>query len=906
MNNSSKESQRLAEAREGKLQWKKWGPYLSERQWGTVREDYSENEDAWGYFTHEQSRSRTYRWGEDGIGGISDDKQQLCFALALWNENDPILKERLFGLTNGEGNHGEDVKECYFYLDSTPTHSYMKFLYKYPQSEFPYTDLVSTNGQRNRLDREYELMDTGVFDDDKYFDVYVEYAKEGPDDILIKISVFNRGKEDASIHVLPTLWFRNYWQADESVKIPELRALKFADGKECIQANPNEEDPNKESYSLYLDGECELLFTNNETNNQVVFGSENSTPYVKDGINSYVVNKADNTINPDKSGTKSSAHYKLNIEAEGKAEIHMRLSSSGHDNVDAFHNFNNIFEQRIKEADQFYEQTIPEAVRHNEEHYQVARQAFAGMLWSKQYYYYDVAKWIKEHGVDPLCSDSKADMRNKSWHHMETEDIISMPDKWEYPWFAAWDLAFHMFPLSVIDLDFAKHQLDIMLRSDYIHPNGQLPAYEWNFSDVNPPVHAWATMQIYLNDKVKANNGGDFEFLQFCFGKLLINFMWWLNRKDPEGNNLFHGGFLGLDNIGVFDRSSELPTGGHIEQADGTAWMAFYSMQMLRMSFELAQTDAYYESYIHKFYTHTMWISAAMGNVGKKDEALWDEEDGFFYDLLHFPDGTTTRLKIRSLVGLLPIMSVCVFPDKIGEQFPNLLGRLQHFHNKYADVLQNVHTPNISGEKGRRMISIVNEDRLRLILKRMLDENEFLSPYGIRSLSLHHKDQPYVFHWGDEDFKVEYLPGESNSSMFGGNSNWRGPVWIPVNVLLINSLLNYYSFFGDNFKIECPTGSGNEMNLLEIVKFISKRIVDMFLKSSDGQRPLHGNETKYKDDPNWNDLILFYEYFNGDTGEGIGASHQTGWTGCVTELIGMIDLVTPDNIERYTHLYTNV
>lgn len=634
------------------------------------------------------------------------------------------------------------------------------------------------------------------------------------------------------------------------------------------------------------------------------FNSDNKSPHVKDGINNYVVHQNKESINKAQTGTKASAYYYRTIPSGASIELRLRLVRKRKFELKKpFEDFDEIFNTRRKEADQFYDEILINASNCNPEHYQVSRQAFAGMLWSKQFFYYDVSRWLREHGVEPLVNDkNKKNVRNQDWHHMETRDIISMPDKWEYPWFAAWDLAFHMFPLKMVDPEFAKHQLDLILRSDYIHPNGQMPAYEWNFGDVNPPVHAWATMQIYLNDKSKNKGKGDHEFLRFTFGKLLLNFTWWVNRKDPEGNNLFHGGFLGLDNIGVFDRSKELPTGGHIEQADGTAWMAFFSMQMLRMCFELAIKDPYYTNYAYKFFTPTLWISAAMDHVGENDDKLWDEEDGFFYDLLHFPDGSSTRLKIRSMVGLLPLMSVSVFPKALIDKFPKLMERFDNFNKRYPDIGKNVHHPSIPGVNDCAMIAIVNEDKLRRILHKMLDESEFLGPYGLRSLSLYHKDHPYVFHWGDQEFKVEYLPGESDSGMFGGNSNWRGPVWMPVNVLIINALLNYYSFYGEGFKIECPTGSGNEMTLLQVAQFISKRIANLFLRDEGGRRAVNGDAEIFDKDPHWKDLVLFYEYFHGDSGKGIGTSHQTGWTGCITEILRVIDIMTPENFDKVTHL----
>lgn len=895
---ASIEKKRLEEAKNKQAPWKKWGPYLSERQWGTVREDYSDNGDAWEYFSHQDSKSRAYRWGEDGIGGISDDNQLLCFALTLWNGKDPILKERLFGLTNNQGNHGEDVKEYYFYLDSTPTHSWMKFLYKYPQSEFPYKELVEQNGARGKLDPEYELIDTGVFDDDRYFDVYVEYIKKDPEDIFIKIVVCNRGPKDAPIHLLPTLWFRNTWSWEEGQEVPIMDKIKDQNIIHARHTDPQINDSLGEYY-LYCEGDTELLFTNNYSNKERLFNAESESPYVKDGINFYVVEGSEDVINPEQAGTKAAAHYQLSVPAGESVAVKLRLSTKAPDELQSpFDDFQNTYSQRKKEADDFYDEVINVESRSSPEHYGIARQAYAGLLWTKQFFYYDVYKWLLEHGVDPLVPrQQKGNARNKEWHHMETKDIISMPDKWEYPWFAAWDLAFHMFPLKTVDPEFAKHQLDLILRSDYIHPNGQMPAYEWNFGDVNPPVHAWATMQTYLNDKISNNGKGDIKFLRFTFGKLLLNFTWWINRKDLEGNNLFQGGFLGLDNIGVFDRSKPLPTGGYLEQADGTAWMAFYSMQMLRISFELALTDDYYSTYIYKFFTHTMWISSAMDHMGTDDIKMWDEEDGFFYDLLHFPDGSSTHLKIRSLVGLLPLMSVSIFPEGLLEKFPELIERFNNFHDRYPDIGFNVHHPNEPGVKNRAMISVVDERKLRLILTKMLDESEFLSPFGLRSMSKYHKENPYVFQWDKEEYSVAYLPGESDSGMFGGNSNWRGPIWMPANVLLINALLNYYSFYGDRFKIECPTGSGNEMHLLDVAKFICKRLAKLFLQDEHGDRPINDKDAKFRSDKHWKDLVLFYEYFDGDTGRGLGASHQTGWTGCITEIFRVIDIIDDENFD---------
>ncbi|MEM9324269.1 MAG: glucosidase [Bacteroidota bacterium] len=896
------ENQRLTEAREQKVAWKKWGPYLSERQWGTVREDYSDNSDAWGYFSHDQSRSRVYRWGEDGLGGISDDKQRLCFALALWNGQDPIIKERLFGLTNGEGNHGEDVKEYYFYLDSTPTHTWMKYLYKYPQLAFPYDDLVQTNAGRNRLEPEYELLDTGVFDDNRYFDVFVEYAKGGEDDLCIQIRVVNRSPVEAPLHVLPSLWFRNYWEPEER-PMPEI-SLVSNDRVSIVKADDRDPKQAFGPYYLYLENADEVLFTNNETNRERIFGQANTTPYVKDAFNNYLVHDSKSAVNPEHIGTKSAGHYHWTLAPGEEKSLRLRLSVRGPEEMPKpFLDFDDIVKQRLQEADEFYDGITPDVIRKEADQVMVMRQALAGMLWTKQFYNYDVGRWLKEKGYNPfLAHNDEKHIRNQDWYHMVTEDIISMPDKWEYPWFAAWDLAFHMFPLRMVDRDFAKHQLDLMLRADYLHPNGQMPAYEWHFSDVNPPVHAWATMQTYLSDKVQNGGKGDLDFLRFSFGKLLVNFTWWMNRKDAGGSQVFEGGFLGLDNIGVFDRSAPLPTGGFLQQADGTAWMGFFSLQMLRMAFELAQKDRYYESYIYKFYTHTVTIAAAMDKIGEREEEMWDEADGFFYDVLCFPDGNATRLKVRSMVGLLPLMITSVFPQGILKTFPELSYRIRQFHERYPELSLNIHPVEQSGLGRRRMISIVNEKKLKQMLRYMLDEKEFLSPYGIRALSKYHKDHPYIFHWDNQEYRVDYVAGDSESAMFGGNSNWRGPVWIPVNFLLIQSIVTYYSFYGEGFKVECPTGSGNFMTLLEVAKFLSQRLVNTFARDENGKRAAHGRFEKFQDDPHWRDLILFYEYFHGDDGSGLGASHQTGWTGCIAELIQELAVLSPEDFSKPLHL----
>ncbi len=895
------EAKRLEEAREAKVPWKKWGPYLSERQWGTVREDYSENGDAWNYFTHDQARSRAYRWGEDGLGGISDDHQILCFALALWNGRDPILKERLFGLNNSEGNHGEDVKEYYFYLDSTPTHSYMKYLYKYPQAPYPYADLVITNRNRSKDELEYELLDTGVFDDDRYFDLFVEYAKADAEDILIRISVANRGPEAASLHLLPTLWFRNTWSWSGGGSKPVMSNAGSAAGSVI---HVHHTDPLFQEfladYYLYCQGDVPLLFTENETNHVRLFGGTNATPFVKDGINDYLVQGRADAVNPAQSGTKASPHYQLTVAAGATEVIHLRLTrTEPATDFDPFEGVDALFQARIQEANDFYAFITPARTKADHpEQVDIMRQALAGMLWTKQYFYYDVDKWLEEHHITPWSRpEQRQAIRNGEWSHAYCDDIISMPDKWEYPWFAAWDLAFHMIPLSIVDSDFAKSQLDLMLRNDYLHPNGQIPAYEWNFGDVNPPVHAYATMQIYLIDKARHDGRGDIDFLKYAFSKLLVNFTWWVNRKDRDGNNVFQGGFLGLDNIGVFDRSSPLPTGGYLEQADGTAWMVFFSQQMLRIAVELAMHDPLYEEFVSKFFEHTMWIGGAMDRLGELQDEMWDEEDGFFYDVLRLPDGTAMRLKVRSMVGLLPLAAVSVFEEAQITRMPNFIQRAKAFYSRHPELTANMHLPTEPGEAGRRMLSLFNEDKLRRVLARMLDEEEFLSPYGIRALSRYHKDHPFVFRHNGQESRVEYLPGDSDSGMFGGNSNWRGPVWMPVNFLLLTSLYRLYAFYGDSFTVECPTGSGRMMNLFQVGEELGNRLVNIFLPDENGRRPVYGSAEKFQNDPHWKEYLLFYEYFHGDNGAGIGASHQTGWTGCIARIIQAMGDVTKEILQ---------
>jgi Mannosylglycerate hydrolase MGH1-like glycoside hydrolase domain len=891
------EQARLVEAREKSIPWRKWGPYLSERQWGTVREDYSEGGNAWDYFSHDQARSRAYRWGEDGLAGISDDKQRLCFALALWNGNDPILKERLFGLTNAEGNHGEDVKEYYFYLDSTPTHSYMKYLYKYPHAEYPYADLVDTNRQRGRDQLEYELIDTGVFDQDRYFDVFVEYAKAAPEDVLVRISVQNRGSEAATIHLLPTLWFRNEWSSYTGLRRPNLRQVAGTSGRSVVQAV----HPELGERYLYCEGDTPLLFTENATNTQRIFGVPNRSPYVKDGINNYIVHGQNAAVNPEKTGTKLAAHYELTIGAGECRAVRLRLTdiapgalarTNGAEGSPFGEAFDGLMETRRKEADEYYAAIIPTSVGADGSN--VMRQALAGMLWSKQFYHYDVDKWLEERGSDPFKATRKASPRNDQWHHMYNGDVISMPDKWEYPWYAAWDLAFHVLALTLVDPDFGKQQLKLMLRERYMHPNGQIPAYEWNFGDVNPPVHAWSTIFTYHLEKAQKGEG-DREWLKTSFQKLLLNFTWWVNRKDRAGRNVFEGGFLGLDNIGVFDRSSPLPTGGYLEQADGTAWMALFCQNMLEIAAELAMSDPDYGDMALKFVEHFMWIASSMTHLGG-DMGMWDEEDGFFYDVLRLPDGRAERLKVRSMVGLLPLCAATVFEGQLLAMHPELGERFGWFLETRPELCASIHDPRKPGVGGRKLASILDENKLRRVLAKMLDEKEFLSPFGVRSLSRYHEEHPYVMTAGGREYRVSYLPAESDTGMFGGNSNWRGPIWMPVNALIIRALLQYYSYYGNDFTVECPTRSGRFLNLYEVAKEISRRLANIFLRDKDGRRPVYGGTDKFQTDPHWRDHILFYEYFHGDNGAGLGASHQTGWTGIIARAMHVFATMTPENL----------
>ena len=892
MNN---EKMRLEESRDKNIPWKKWGPYLSERQWGTVREDYSENGDAWNYFPHDHARSRAYRSGEDGIAGISDDKQHLCFAMALWNGRDPILKERMFGLTNNEGNHGEDVKEYYFYLDSTPTHSYMKYLYKYPQLAYPYDDIIATNHRRGRRESEYELLDTGVFKDNRYFDVFVEYAKDSPEDILIRITIFNRGPQDAPLYLLPTLWFRNTWQENPGEAMALLRQIQFDETSGTVMASKNDLG----DYFFTAEGAKEFLFTNNETNTERLVGVPNISRYVKDGINNFIVLGQSDAVNPEMTGTKAAALYVLDIESGKSKTIRLRLSRKASENsttlppvsFDFFgSDFDAIFNLRQKDADAFYAEIIPSDL--GPDRASVMRQALGGLLWSKQFFYYDVNKWLKAHKTEPAHP-----VRNIHWGHMECADIISMPDKWEYPWFAAWDLAFHVISLILVDEDFGKEQLELMLSTEYQHPNGQIPAYEWNFSDVNPPVHAWSTIFSFFLDKAK-NAQGDLEWLERSFHKLLLNFNWWVNRKDRDDKNVFEGGFLGLDNIGVFDRSAPLPTGGHLEQADGTAWMLLFCQNMVEISSQLAQTRTAYASITLKLMQHFLWIASSM--IGKDGTGgMWDERDGFFYDVLRMPGGEGQRLKVRSMVGLLPLCAVTVFEKENMQKYPQVQQKMRKFLSARPELTAFIHDPIKPGYRGRYLASILNETNLRRVLTVMLDEKEFLSPHGIRALSRKHGEHPYVFRYGEQEYSVPYLPGESDTDMFGGNSNWRGPVWMPVNMIIIRALLNYFMYYGDNFQIECPTGSGNRMNLWQVAQEISNRLAAIFLIDESGRRPVYGNSEKFQNDPFWRDYILFYEYFHGETGAGVGASHQTGWSAVVAQTIHLFSRSTLDDALQF-------
>jgi len=871
------ERQRLEEDALRRRHWKRWGPYLSERAWGTVREDYSPHGTAWEAFPHDQARSRAYRWNEDGLAGISDRHQLICFAVALWNGRDPILKERLFGLTGNEGNHGEDVKEYYYYLDSTPTHSYMKYLYKYPQAPFPYTQLVEENRRRGRRDPEFELIDTGVFDDNRYFDVFVEYAKASPEDLCIRIQVVNRGPEQAELTLLPTVWYRNTWSWGSDIRRPRFRQGVSSNRMSVIETQ-------HDYYGLrglLCDGEPTLLFTENETNSRRLYGDQEGARYVKDSFHDYVVQGEKDAVNPDRVGTKAAAQYVLTLAPGETKTIKLRFTNDVQSPGFAKQDFDQVFSARLKEANEFYDSLAPSHL--SEDARRVQRQAFAGMLWSKQFYHYDVNRWLKGDPSMPEPPRDRLHGRNSDWTHLYNADVISMPDKWEYPWYAAWDLAFHCIPLALVDPAFAKEQLVLMLREWYMHPNGQIPAYEWAFGDVNPPVHAWAAWRIYKIDK-KRTGVGDRVFLERVFHKLLLNFTWWVNRKDAEGKNIFQGGFLGLDNIGVFDRSAPLPTGGHIEQSDATSWMGMYCLNMLTIALELARDNRAYEDVASKFFEHFVYICRAMNNIGGENIELWDREDGFFYDVLHLPNGATTHMKVRSMVGLIPLFAVETLDSELIDSLPRFKHRMQWFIENRPDFAQHLETQSQDGEV-RRFLSLVNRDRLRSLLRYMLDEKEFLSPYGIRALSRYHNDHPYVVSVMGREHRVDYEPAESGTGLFGGNSNWRGPIWFPVNYLLIESLQKFHYFLGDQYHVECPTGSGRHSTLWQVAAELSRRLTHIFLQNAEGHRPVFGGTKRFQDDPHWRNNILFYEYFHGDNGAGIGASHQTGWTGLVAKLI---------------------
>lgn len=864
------ERARLEETAKKKKHWRRWGPYLSERQWGTVREDYSEWGTAWEYFPHEHARSRAYRWGEDGLLGISDNHQRLCFALALWNGRDPILKERLYGLTGDEGSHGEDVKELYYYLDSTPTHSYMKALYKYPQREFPYAKLAQS-GRRGKWDMEYELLDTGAFDEGRYFDVLAEYAKADVDDLLIRITVSNRGPERARLDLLPTLWFRNTWSWGGHVEEPWLE-----------QSGPQTIDAHEKSlgkFRLWMDGAPEMLFTENESNTELLWGKpRNNGRHFKDAFHRYVIHGERDVLNGSQHGTKAAGRYRIELDAG--AEYVLRLRLRRETDPGATPEFDEVFAQRKTEADDFFDDLHSRSL--SEDARNVQRQALAGLLWSKQFYHYSIEDWLNGDPAGPPPPESRKSGRNSNWPHLYNADILSMPDKWEYPWFAAWDTAFHMIPFAMVDPDFAKAQLGLFLREWYMHPNGQLPAYEWAFNDVNPPVHAWACWRVYKIDQ-KVKGKPDTAFLESVFHKLLMNFTWWVNRKDSSGNNIFEGGFLGLDNIGVFDRSKPLPTGGVLEQSDGTSWMAMYCLNMLKIALELAEVNPVYEDVASKFFEHFLYIAAAMNRGG--DQGLWDEEDGFYYDRIQFPGREPLEMRIRSMVGLIPLFAVETLESRVWQKLPNFTRRMRWFIENRPDLRGNLASMTRQGVGGRLLLSLVGRDRLRRVLKRMLDEAEFLAPHGIRSLSRYHEQNPYVLRIDGTEHRVDYEPAESRTGMFGGNSNWRGPIWFPVNYLIIESLQRFHHYHGDLIEIEFPTGSGQKKNLGQVAAELSQRLSRLFLRDENGRRPVYGATERFQSDPHFRDYVLFFEYFNGNDGAGLGANHQTGWTALVAKLL---------------------
>ena len=865
------EKTRLLEATTRAQHWRRWGPFLSDRQWGTVREDYSPDGTAWEYFPFEHAHLRAYRWGEDGIGGICDNHQRVCFAPAFWNGRDPILKERFYGLTGNQGNHGEDVKELYYYLDSTPTHSYMKCLYKYPQAEFPYAELYGENRRRTRQDPEFELADTGVFNDNRYFDIEIEYAKASTDDILIRITVTNRGPERACLHVLPTVWFRNTWTWNPGAARPSMKRS----GDTTIDID----EATLGAYQITFDSARPMLFTENESNAQALWGLPNQQPYVKDAFHRRVIHNVIDAVNPAEIGTKACAWYQLDL-AAGRSEV-IRVRLAGISQPSALvHDLDGMIARRIAEADEFYS-FAPETL--SDDAKRVQRQAFAGLLWSKQYYHFVVDNWLKGDPGQPVPPRERLKGRNSQWVHLFSEDVLSMPDTWEYPWFAAWDTSFHMLAMALVDPDYAKSQLKLFLREWYMHPNGQIPAYEWAFGDVNPPVHAWAVWRVFQIDRKLAGRA-DYAFLETCFHKLLLNFTWWVNRKDSDGSNIFEGGFLGLDNIGIFDRSAPLPTGGHMEQSDGTSWMAMYSLMMMKMAIELStRVDPLYEDVASKFFEHFLYIAHAMNAMG--DGGLWDDADGFFYDSLHLPDDGIMRLRIRSMVGLIPLFAVDTMEKENIDKMPGFCRRMDWFTKNRPDLCGNLASLHREGMEQRRLLSVVTPARLVRILERMLSESEFLSPHGIRSLSKFHEANPYKMTVNDTEYAVDYEPAESRTNLFGGNSNWRGPVWFPVNFLLIESLQRFHYYFGDDLKVEFPTGSGDTMNLSEVACELSKRLSRIFLRDAKGRRPVYGGSEKFQTDPNFKDNILFFEYFHGDNGAGIGANHQTGWTALVAKLL---------------------
>lgn len=871
------EKVRLAQQKENKG-WKKWGPYLSERQWGTVREDYSSNGDAWNYITHEMGPAKTYRWGEEGIGGFSDNKQHICFGFSFWNHQDKMLKERIFGLTNRESNHGEDVKEMYYYVDSTPTHSYMKMLYKYPQNQFPYDKLRQESARRRKEDPEYEIMDTGIFDNNEYFDIFMEYAKADQEDVLIKVTIHNRGEKDAPITVLPTIWFRNTWSwgYDEYNYKPNMNGI----------ANRQIEIVHRRhgKYNFYFENAEELLFCENETNYKKLYGSASPTPYTKDGIGEHILTGGkSNTVNPNHIGTKAAGKYSKIIKAGESVTFRMRFVN--HSISEPFGGYDDLFNKRIREADEFYDDIQRDVT--DPDLKSIQRQAYAGMLWSKQFYYYNVYEWMKGDPSQPKPDQWRKWGRNSSWKHLYTANLISMPDKWEYPWFAAWDLAFHTIPLARLDADFAKRQLEILLREYYMHPNGQIPAYEWNFSDVNPPVHAWATWKVYEIDRDQNNGVGDIEFLEKVFHKLLLNFTWWVNQKDETGNNIFSGGFLGLDNIGVFDRSSPMPFGGKLEQADATGWMAMYTLNMLRIAVEIALKQPVYQDMASKFFEHFLHIAGAMETMEGKVSSinLWDEADQFYYDVIHIPQSDSILLKVRSIVGLIPLFAVEVLDPQMVDRLPAFKKRVEWVLANRPDLARLVSRWFESGKGENRLLSILRGHRMKMILKRMLDEQEFLSDYGVRALSKFHKEHPYKFYINGEVLQVDYTPAEALTDTMGGNSNWRGPIWFPLNYLIFDSLMKFHSYYGDDFEVEYPTNSGNLTTIDKAALGIADRLIAIFKKDGDEKRAVFGTCERQQTDPNFKDNILFYEYFDGDNGRGCGANHQTGWTGLVAELI---------------------